>query len=157
MVASPSKSRYKSQMSFTLHKQLAADTIHVIDLAVCRVLLMNNQNFPWLILVPMRADLREIYDLNDVDHEIAMGEIREITKIFSELTGADKMNVATLGNVVSQLHIHIIARFKNDLAFPKPVWNSEQPAVPYSPEQSEEMVRKLRDFITSSSRACHGI
>jgi len=140
-------------MTFTLHPQLAADTIHVIDLAVCRVLLMNNQHFPWLILVPMRGDLREIYDLSDVDYANAMGEIREITKIFSELTAADKMNVATLGNAVSQLHIHIIARFKNDAIFPKPVWNFEQKALPYSPEQAEEMVKKLCDFIALSSRA----
>lgn len=95
----------------------------------------------------MRGDLREIYDLNDTDYEIAMGEIREITKVFAELTGADKMNVATLGNLVSQLHIHIIARFKNDPIFPKPIWNFEQPAKPYSPEQAEEMVRSLQEII----------
>jgi len=146
-VASPNKPRYKSPMTFTLHKQLAADTIHVIDLAVCKVLLMNNQHFPWLILVPMRGDLREIYDLDDVDYAVAMREIREITKIFSQLTGADKMNVATLGNIVSQLHIHIIARFKNDPIFPKPVWNFEQPTKPYSPEQAEKMLHNLRKKI----------
>lgn len=129
---------------FVLHQQLSNDSIFIKNLEVCKVLLINNSNFPWLILVPMRENIIEIYDLTYADYQQTMLEVRNITKIFAEITGADKMNVATFGNVITQLHIHIIARFKNDKAFPNPVWNSKLPTTPYSVNKSQELIDKFR-------------
>jgi diadenosine tetraphosphate (Ap4A) HIT family hydrolase len=113
-------------MSFTLHPQLAADTAHIGNLDVCRVLLMNNQHFHWLILVPMRENIRELHELDDGDYFKVMEEVRTVSKKLATHTKADKMNVAALGNVVPQLHIHIIARFMDDPAWPKPVWGNAE-------------------------------
>lgn len=131
-------------MTALLHPQLAKDCLPINNLGVCRVYLQNNSNFPWLILVPMRPNIKEIFDLEQVDYEQMMSEVRAITKHFSIFTGADKMNVATLGNVVPQLHIHIIARFENDAAWPNPVWNASLPSAPYAPEKAELLIRELR-------------
>lgn len=137
-------------MEFILHPQLSADTIFITDLKVCKVLLMNNSNFPWLILVPMQENIVEIYDLSDADYTQAMLEIRKVAKAFAEITGADKMNVATLGNVVPQLHIHIIARFKNDAAFPKPVWSVDLPASPYSDIKAQQVIEEIKEIMKNN-------
>ena len=126
-----------------LHKQLAADTIALGDLEICRVLLMNNQRFPWLILVPRQDGLRELFDLAPQDYTIVMEEVRHTSQVFSTLTNADKMNVAALGNMVAQLHIHIIARFKNDLAWSQPVWSHNTKAEPYTQSKLREMHDKI--------------
>jgi diadenosine tetraphosphate (Ap4A) HIT family hydrolase len=118
-------------MKFELHPQLAKDCAHVCDLSVCRVLLMNNSQFPWLILVPMREGIREITELSEQDYKTAMDEVRFCAAQFLRSTNAFKMNVAALGNMVPQLHIHIIARFENDAAWPNPVWNSGVATTPY--------------------------
>lgn len=131
-------------MTFELHPQLAKDCLPVVDLMLCRVLLMNNSNFPWLILDPMRENMREIFDLSREDYMLVMEEIRTVSEKFCEFSKADKMNVATLGNVVPQLHIHIIARFKNDAAWPNPVWNADLPPSQYVPEKAALLIRELR-------------
>ena len=130
---------------FALHPQLAADTFIVGDLPVCRVLLMNNSRFPWLILVPRCDGLRELFDLSDVDYHVAMEEVRFVSQQFAQLTGAFKMNVAALGNMVPQLHIHIIARFENDAAWPSPVWNSAHSATAYTPETAQALCAKIQE------------
>ncbi len=109
---------------FVLHPQLAADTAIIGDLKVCRVLMMNNQHFHWLILVPMRDNIRELHELNDSDYFKVMDEVRMTSQKLAAHTQAHKMNVAALGNVVPQLHIHVIARFMDDPAWPKPVWGN---------------------------------
>ncbi len=131
-------------MTFELHPQLAKDCLPVIDLMLCRVLLMNNSNFPWLILVPMRENMREIFDLSREDYTLVMEEIRTVSEKFCEFSKADKMNVAALGNMVPQLHIHTIARFKNDAAWPNPVWNAGLPPSQYVPEKAALLIRELR-------------
>lgn len=118
-------------MTFTLHPQLAADTAHVGDLEICRVLLMNNQHFHWLILVPKRDNIRELHELDDGDYVKVMEEVRSVSKKLAGHTKAHKMNVAALGNIVPQLHIHIIARFTDDPAWPKPVWGNAE-SMPYN-------------------------
>lgn len=135
-------------MTFTLHPQLTADTIHVTDLKLCRVLLMNNSNFPWLILVPMRENMREIFDLSNADYTLAMEEIRYVSSKFSEFIKADKMNVAALGNMVPQLHIHIIARFKNDAVWPNPVWNSGVAGKTYEPGKATALIGQLKSLLS---------
>jgi len=129
-------------MSFALHPQLAKDTFIVSDLPFCRVLLMNNRHFPWLILVPRRANLREIFDLLPEDYQTAMAEVRQVSNTFAELHRAHKMNIAALGNVVPQLHIYIIARFENDVAWPNPVWDS--PSEPYEKNEAVAAVAALQ-------------
>lgn len=131
-------------MTTALHPQLAKDCLPIASLGVCRVYLQNNKNFPWLVLVPMREGISEIFDLELVDYEQMMSEVRAVTKHFAGFTAADKMNVATLGNIVPQLHVHIIARFKNDAAWPNPVWNSTLPSTPYPQNEAELLIKELR-------------
>ena len=134
-------------MTFLLHPQLASDTVAVCDLPLCQVLLMNNSNFPWLILVPRQEALRELFDLSDTDYITLMNEVRFVAERFYGMTKADKINVAALGNVTPQLHIHVIARFTNDAAWPNPVWNSNVPAAAYTPEALEGLVARLRALL----------
>ena len=105
---------------FELHPRLAADTREVTRLSLCRVLLMNDRRFPWLILVPARADIREIHQLSAPDRATLVEEIATVAQAMETLHKADKMNVAALGNQVPQLHVHVIARFTSDPAWPNP-------------------------------------
>lgn len=107
---------------FTLHPRLEADTVPVISLGLSRVLLMQDRRFPWLILVPEKPALRDLHDLTLDDQITAMAEIDATSRALSALHSPDKMNVAALGNMVPQLHIHVIARFTADAAWPGPVW-----------------------------------
>jgi|TARA_X000000950_G_scaffold288769_1_gene407256 diadenosine tetraphosphate (Ap4A) HIT family hydrolase len=116
--------------TFELHPRLDADTTLICDLALSRVLLMRDARYPWLILVPRRANLRELHQLQDEDLGQVMQEIAWVSDRLSELTQAFKLNVAALGNQVPQLHIHIIARQQNDAAWPNPVWGIGDP-LPY--------------------------
>lgn len=118
-------------MEFALHPQLEKDTFLVGDLPLCRVLLVNNRRFPWLVLVPRKDSIRELFDLSAEDYITAMAEVRDTAQRFAQFTAAHKMNVATLGNMVPQLHIHIIARFENDAAWPAPVWSATAAPEPY--------------------------
>ena len=133
-------------MSFSLHPQLAADTAFVADLPHCRVLLMNNSRFPWLILVPRVSGLSELFDLSAADHDAVMREVRQVSLRFYGQSRADKMNVAALGNVVPQLHIHVIARYRGDDAWPSPVWGS-QPTLPYDAQTLDERLSALRSML----------
>ena len=107
---------------FALHPQLAADTIPVGDLALSSVLLMDDARFPWFILVPRRPGASEITDLSDEDAMTLMREIRIASHVMQCLAPPDKINVAALGNVVPQLHVHVVGRFHSDPAWPGPVW-----------------------------------
>ena len=107
---------------FQLHPTLAADTMQVANLALCSVLLMNDARYPWLILVPRRPGLRDLIDLSDQDGELINREIRHCSQVLQSATAPYKLNVAALGNMVEQLHVHIIARHKDDSAWPGPVW-----------------------------------
>ncbi|MCR9214558.1 MAG: HIT domain-containing protein [Proteobacteria bacterium] len=127
---------------FTLHPQLAADTETIATLALSRILLMNDSRYPWLILVPELPDLRDLHDLEDEDYNIVASEIRNVSTRLASHFSADKMNVAALGNMVPQLHIHIIARFASDAAWPKPVWGVGN-AESYTPEALSERKQQL--------------
>ena len=111
-----------SETGWSLHPQLAADTVPVCDLALSRLLAMNDANFPWLILVPRRAGASEIIDLHLQESALMMKEIGIVSRALKRETRCEKLNIAAIGNVVPQLHIHIIARHKDDAAWPKPVW-----------------------------------
>lgn len=116
---------------FTLSGTLKSDTRPIVAWDLCQVLLMNDRQYPWLILVPQRDGLRDLYQLADADKPTMTAEIDRATKALVEIHKPDKMNVAALGNVVPQLHVHVIARFKTDAAWPRPVWGVK-PVQPYS-------------------------
>lgn len=134
---------------FALHPRLAADTIHLGDFPLCRCLLMNDSQYPWLILVPRRADLREVHELSDADQQQMLRESSWVSRRLAEVLNADKMNVANLGNVVAQLHWHVIARFAADTAWPAPVWG-KAPPVPYGDEELLETLNILRQALPAS-------
>ncbi|SFX49199.1 HIT family protein [Marinospirillum alkaliphilum] len=109
-------------MTFELHPRLAADSLHLGDLPLCQLRLMNDQRFYWLLLIPRLADAIEVTDLNEQQYVQMWQEVRQLAEVIKPLTSADKLNVATLGNMVPQLHLHLIARFKSDAAWPGPIW-----------------------------------
>jgi diadenosine tetraphosphate (Ap4A) HIT family hydrolase len=131
---------------FNLHNQLEQDTFLIGDLKLCQVLLMNNSFYPWFILVPKQADLVEIIDLSPADQIVLMREISLISKIIRERFNPTKLNIAALGNMVPQLHIHIIARFKDDKTFPKPVWISGE-SEKYQEDEMEKIIQMMSDEI----------
>jgi diadenosine tetraphosphate (Ap4A) HIT family hydrolase len=135
-------------MSFILHERLAADTLPLIDLPLCRVLLMNDSRFPWLVMVPMRPGLRDFHDVGAGDKQAFMAEIDRVSLALEAETGAFKLNVAALGNMVPQLHVHVIARFEGDAAWPGPVWGVGKPLF-YAPEVSENLISRLRARLAS--------
>lgn len=107
---------------FHLDPRLAADTTPVLELPLCRLLMMRAVDHPWLILVPRQNDLVEILDLSDHDRRWLFDEIARVAEALKAETAADKLNIGALGNVVTQLHVHVIARFREDPAWPNPVW-----------------------------------
>ncbi|MDE1937433.1 MAG: HIT domain-containing protein [Alphaproteobacteria bacterium] len=117
-------------MDFQLHERLAADTVFITDWPLSRLLLMNDVRFPWLILVPRRVGASEVFDLNPADRAVLQEEIYRVGKGLKAQTGCDKINIGVLGNMVPQLHVHVVARNKGDGAWPGPVWGSG-PAIPY--------------------------
>jgi diadenosine tetraphosphate (Ap4A) HIT family hydrolase len=112
---------------WTLHPQLAADTHEVGDLPLSRLLIINDANYPWVILVPRQAGITEILDLGAAEQTQLIGEITRTGAALKAITACDKLNIAALGNVVPQLHVHIIARSKSDPAWPQPVWGKLKP------------------------------
>jgi diadenosine tetraphosphate (Ap4A) HIT family hydrolase len=107
---------------FNLDSRLAADTIAVGDLPLSSVLLMDDARFPWFILVPRRPGLIELTDLGEEDAAALTGELRLAVEVMLNLSKPDKVNVGALGNVVPQLHVHVVGRFRSDPAWPGPVW-----------------------------------
>lgn len=128
---------------FELHPQLAADTQPVARFPLCDVLLMDNANHPWLILVPRVPDAVELLDLDEAQQAELMREVTRASHALQAATRPHKLNVAALGNLVSQLHVHVIARFEDDIAWPRPVWGSAD-ARPYSPEALIDRIQALR-------------
>ncbi len=126
---------------FALHPRLAADTVPVGDLPLCRILLMADARFPWLILVPRRS-VTEIVDLAAPERATLVEEIALASRVLRDETGAEKLNVGALGNIVAQLHIHVVARFATDAAWPGPVWGSGA-AVPYEADAARRLARRL--------------
>jgi diadenosine tetraphosphate (Ap4A) HIT family hydrolase len=132
-----------SEPAWWLHPQLAHDTAPVGDLALARILAMNDANYPWVILVPRLGGAVEIIDLAETDRMRLMAEIAQVSAALKQLTGCDKLNVAAIGNAVPQLHVHIVARRTDDAAWPKPVWGAV-PAKPYAAGELDVFVAALR-------------
>lgn len=132
--------------NFALHTQLDADTHKIGTMELCQVLLMNNSVWPWVILVPQRADVKEMHDLSEQDQLLLMKEMMAISTALKKITGADKMNVANLGNMVSQLHIHIIGRLNMDPAWPNPVWGTPHKR-PWTPTDLKQFTANLKNEV----------
>lgn len=126
-----------------LHPQLADDTHPLAQFALCEVRLMDDANHPWLILVPRVEDAVEVIDLDAAQQAQLMQEIDRASRALQVAVKPHKLNVAALGNVVPQLHVHVIARFHDDIAWPRPVWGMAT-AQPYSPELLIARVEVLR-------------
>jgi diadenosine tetraphosphate (Ap4A) HIT family hydrolase len=131
---------------FQLHPQLAADTLPVGCMQLSTTLLMNDRRFPWLILVPRLAGATELVDLSPDHQAQLLTEINIAAHALKTLFTPDKLNIAALGNVTPQLHVHIIARFHGDAAWPRPVWGVGQ-AETYDSQAAQSLVRKLSGII----------
>jgi diadenosine tetraphosphate (Ap4A) HIT family hydrolase len=131
---------------FTLHPQLAKDCTVIGDLSLSQLLLMNDANYPWFVLVPMRADKREWFELEEQEQQQLLKETNALAQYLQQKTGAKKINIGALGNMVPQLHVHVIARFENDAAWPAPVWG-KAPSVPYEVMRQQEMIALGKLFI----------
>lgn len=125
--------------AFAIHPQLAADSFAIARWPLCEVRVINDANYPWLVLIPQKAGLKDFDDLSPEDMALAGEEIRAASKALRQLYQPDKLNVAALGNQVPQLHIHLVARFHSDAAWPNPIWGVV-PARTYEDENDERVV-----------------
>ncbi|OPF94663.1 HIT domain-containing protein [Rhodopseudomonas palustris] len=132
-----------SPSEWSLSSRLEQDTISIGDLPLSRVLVIKDAHYPWLLLVPRRPDVSEIIDLDEVAQAQLMTEIARVSRALKEVTKCDKLNVAALGNLVPQLHIHIIARRSSDVAWPRPVWGV-MPPLAHDPEEVQQFINLLR-------------
>lgn len=130
-------------MTFSLHERLAVDTVRVQTLDLSHVLLMRDARWPWLILVPARAGVTEIHQLNQTDRGRLIEEIAQAGRVLERVFSPDKVNVGALGNMLPQLHVHVIARRRDDPAWPGPVWGHGA-AEPYAPDALSRRIEDLR-------------
>ena len=141
---------------FRLDERLQADTVYLCRLPLCKVLMMKDRRYPWVILVPSRSNVFEYYHLKKEDRLQLMEESAFVAEKMADHFASDSMNIAALGNVVAQLHVHHVARFKTDPAWPGPVWG-HSPAEAFSDEElkerSEEMINLLNSHFINESEA----
>ena len=135
--------------AFELDSRLASDTYDIGTLALSRVLMMNDARFPWLILVPERADMAEIIDLAPQDRTALLDEIAAASEALKKLFNPDKLNIGALGNRVRQLHVHVVARFQSDAAWPGPVWGAGAAQV-YPPHAAGVNIDRIRAALNSA-------
>jgi len=128
---------------FELDHRLAADTVEVTDLSLCHVRLMNDRAVPWLLLIPRKVNLRELYQLTKKERGQLMDEVVLSQHVLEALFRPEKLNIGALGNMVNQFHMHVIARFRLDRAWPNAIWNTT-PIVRYPGDEMELMLRSLR-------------
>jgi diadenosine tetraphosphate (Ap4A) HIT family hydrolase len=117
----------EKSMPVELDERLVRDSYPIAELSLCQLRLMDDTRFAWLLLIPRRANVSEVFDLDETDQRQLWHETSEVGRMLKALTQADKINVATLGNVVAQLHVHVVARRRDDDAWPGPVWGHGQP------------------------------
>jgi len=138
-------------MVFQLHPRLQKDSIKIAEFELSELRLINDSQYPWMILVPKKTDITEIYQLSDANQQRLQQESSLLAKTMAELYQADKMNVAAIGNMVPQLHIHHIVRYKTDIAWPAPVWGKFD-AVPYTEQQIGQISSQLKNALKDKLR-----
>jgi diadenosine tetraphosphate (Ap4A) HIT family hydrolase len=135
-----------SDAGFVLDPRLQADTRHVASLMLCDVLLMNDARFPWLVLVPRRVGMVEICDLPADEHAVLWQEVNQVSGALRSIASFEKLNLGALGNIVRQLHVHVVGRREGDAAWPGPVWGSGR-AEPYASEALEVLIAQVRSAL----------
>lgn len=136
-------------MSFILDPRLENTSYKIMDWRLSEVRLKDNANFPWIILVPrVSENITELFQLAKCEQEMMMCEISQLSKKMNHFFNAHKINVGTLGNIVSQLHIHVIARFQHDLAWPHSLWQASIPEEKYSDTHRKKLIADLREILT---------
>ncbi|WEA60070.1 HIT family protein [Rhizobium sp. BJ04] len=133
---------------FALDPRLENDSTSIMVTGLCDLRLSRDARWPWLILVPRRADITEIFELTPLDQVLLAFETELVSKALKDITGATKINVGALGNIVRQLHVHVIARFEGDANWPGPVWGFGR-AEPYEDGKRDEFIAKLREALSS--------
>ncbi|MFT6556504.1 HIT domain-containing protein [Sneathiella sp.] len=131
---------------FKLHPRLQADTTHIQTLEVCGLYLMNDARYPWLILVPHINDVREMHHLPSANYSALCNEIRQISTLLETCFKPEKLNIGALGNIVPQLHIHIIGRHAKDPAWPGPVWGVGE-GLSYDPQEKEDRIALIKKHL----------
>mgnify|MGYP003388626672 FL=1 len=131
-----------TEVSFTLHPQLAHDCFELADFPLCKLLLCNDSAYPWFILVPKVTDIKDVYQLDWQQQQQLLNESSLLSELVMQVFDGDKMNVAALGNVVEQLHVHHVVRYKTDVSWPKPIWG-QQALTPYTEVELVELKEKL--------------
>ena len=132
-----------------LHPRLKQDCLLIGRFTLCRLLLMRDANYPWFILVPDREDISEIFQLSGEDQVQLLRESSRLSAVLVERFRADKLNIAALGNVLPQLHVHHVVRYRDDPAWPAPVWG-HAPARPYTPEGLSDVLGTLRPGLSDN-------
>ncbi|WP_285428708.1 HIT domain-containing protein [Pseudomonas sp. lyk4-R2A-8] len=140
---------------FALDQRLQQDTLVIGDFPLCRLLLSNDSNYPWFILVPRINGISEVFYLDVADQQKLWEETTGLAQLLNDGLGADKMNIGALGNVVSQLHVHVIVRKRDDVAWPAPVWG-KHPARPYTQEQVAALRARLRELLPADFNFAQG-
>ena len=140
---------------FQLHPQLEKDGIVLGQFPLCLLLAINDSQYPWFVLVPQRENIKEVYELSETDQQQFHAESLAVSKAIMQEWQGDKLNVAALGNMVPQLHVHHIVRFKEDIAWPGPIWG-QHPLVAYSTQERQALIQRvtqlaLPDFTPASS------
>jgi diadenosine tetraphosphate (Ap4A) HIT family hydrolase len=136
----------KTAQEISLDPRLAADSVAIGNLALCEVRLQDDARFAWLVLVPKRENATELFELSSADRTLAMEEVAQCSAALRAVTQCLKINVGALGNVVRQLHIHVVARNEGDAAWPGPVWGAGT-RVPYSETAKAELIARLRSAL----------
>ncbi|MEM5528507.1 HIT domain-containing protein [Gammaproteobacteria bacterium AS21] len=139
----------KLEVGFELDRQLAADSIVLGDFPLCQLLLINDRQYPWFVLVPRRAGISELYHLSDSDRVQMMVESCDLSAALADGYAASKMNVAAIGNVVNQLHVHHVVRFESDASWPAPIWG-KFPAKAYTSVEIEAIDKKVKSLLETT-------
>ena len=130
--------------AFELDARLENDSILLGSIGLCQLRLMNDSRWPWLILVPQRAGIAEVFDLQPLDQAMLTFETNHVAEVLKRICSADKINIAAIGNIVRQLHVHIIARYENDTNWPGPVWGHGQ-RQPYEDGADRAFAKQILD------------
>ncbi|RDH84153.1 MAG: hypothetical protein DIZ78_12995 [endosymbiont of Escarpia spicata] len=133
---------------FLLHPQLKADTFFVAKLQLCELRLMDDSRFSWLILVPQREDIKAVHRLEENDQLTLIRESSAVSNLLTAMTTPDRINIGALGNVVSQLHWHVVARSQSDACWPGPVWGCGE-RIPYVVQERERLINRLQNEFSS--------
>jgi len=135
--------------NFHLHPRLQNDCYSVGCLTLCQLLMMNDSLYPWFILVPQRPDIGEIFQLVEADRQLLLSESCLLAETLQSIYLPDKLNIAAIGNLVPQLHIHHVARYRTDTAWPAPIWG-KLPPQPYTQKQAEHRISRLREALSGN-------